>query len=92
MTDRVEEARTELERARETAAAHVREQLDSIDEGLGELLGGEKTKEERPHGDRLRELAAKLEGLGRETEGETRAHIEEARTLVDAYLENHGTK
>lgn len=92
MTDRIERARTELERASETAKAHVREQLQSIEEGLDELVGGDKTEESRPHGDRLRELAEKLDGLGREAEGETRAHIEEARTLIDSYQEEHGTK
>lgn len=92
MTDRTERARAELERASETAEANVREQLQSIDEGLDELLGGDTTEDSRPHGDRLRELAEKLEGLEHETEGETRTHVEEARTLIDDYREEHGTR
>lgn len=82
MTDRIERVRAELEEARETAERDVRVQLDSVDEGLSEVLGGDKTRESHPHADRLAELVATLDGLEEEAEGETRTHVAEAQTLL----------
>lgn len=92
MTDQVKRARDELTRARETAVRDVREQLDSIDEGLMELVGGDKTRESLPHDDRLAELVKKLDGLHDQAEGETRTHIESARELIDGYRQTHRTE
>lgn len=85
-------ARTDLERASDTADHTLREQLRSIDEGLEEIVGGDKTRDEPPHGDRLVELERKLEGLAEETDGETREAIETARRRIDAYRRRETTE
>lgn len=90
--DQLERVRAALDDATETADRDVREQLASIDEGLMELLGGDKTQRTTPHEDRLRELIEKLDGLRDEADGETSAHVGEARELLDDYRERRYTK
>ena len=75
-------ARTELQAASDDAKAHVREQLHSVDEGLAELVEGEKTDDAEPHLDRLRELEQKLLGLEDEIENDV------VRERVDAATDN----
>lgn len=85
-------ARTDLERASDSADSTVREQLRSIDEGLEEIVGGEKTRDEPPHGDRLAELEKKLDGLVDEADGETREAIEAALGRIDDYRHRETTE
>lgn len=53
----------------------MNEQLSSLDEGVMELGGGDKTADAHVHVDRVAELEAKLDDLESETDGETRRHI-----------------
>lgn len=92
VTDQAERAREELQRASETAVRDVRLQLQTIDQGLAELVGGDVTKETRPHDDRLRELVEKLDALHDEAEGETRDHIASASELIEDYRTTHLTE
>lgn len=79
-------ARTELQAASDDAKAHVREQLQSIDEGLGELVDGEKTNDAGPHLDRLRELEQKLLGLEDEIEDDVvRERVDAAKDTIAEY-------
>jgi hypothetical protein len=48
VTELLEEAREEIEYASEQAGRSVRQQLRSIDEGLEELLNGDKVQSEPP--------------------------------------------
>ena len=79
-------ARTELRAAADDAAAHVREQLHSVDEGLAELVDGEKTEGAGPHLDRLRELEQKLLGLEDEIENDVvRERVDAATDSIAEY-------
>lgn len=88
--DHLEKARTELNRARNEAGGVMQSQLDSIEEGIFEEIGGEKTQDEPgPKADRIAELADKLDGLEEEVESyETRQRIATARDHLRAYLTN----
>lgn len=57
-------------------------QLSSLDEGVAELGGGDKTADAHVHADRLAELEAKLDDLESETDGETRRHIQNAAAAL----------
>lgn len=86
-------AREELEAASEEAGGLVMRQLDSIDEGIFEEEGGERTRDEPgPKVDRVAELSEKLQGLEREAEGPVAERIATAREYVQAYLKDrpHG--
>ncbi|QLG64212.1 DUF7553 family protein [Halorarum salinum] len=83
--DRSERVREELERATEGADRDVREQLRSIEEGLDEILGGDKTRDAPSHPDRLAGLEEKLAGLGDETDGDVHRHVATAEALVAGY-------
>lgn len=94
MERRLEQARTELKRAadetdgEDVAASHVREQLESIAEGIGELRGEGTTKETAaPHTERVEELEEKLLGLEEEpdVDGELAARVDDAREHLRAY-------
>ncbi|MFC7157363.1 hypothetical protein ACFQPA_18195 [Halomarina halobia] len=93
MADRPTRIREELQRASDTANEDrdVREQLRSLDEGLMELVGGDKTEDEPPHEDRLAELEEKLAGLRDRSEGETSGHIRNAERLLGEYRERRET-
>lgn len=83
MADRITEARRAVAEAAEAVDDRtVREQLQSIDEGLGDV-GEEPDDAEK--GDRLESVEAKLAGLGDETDGEVADHVGRARDLIDAY-------
>lgn len=87
MRELLRQARTEVDTASGHADSTVREQLRSIDEGLFELIEGDKTSSEAPpETDELRELESKLAGLEEQTNEQTRQHIEIARKHILAYL------
>lgn len=89
-TDRVV-ARRAVQRAADTADDRQdRLVLKSIDEGLMELGGGEKTIEDgRAHADRVDELEQKLSGLAENVDGRTYDHLQTARERFERYRERH---
>ncbi|WP_254546559.1 DUF7553 family protein [Halomarina pelagica] len=94
MSDRPTRIREELQRASDAADEdrEIREQLRSIDEGLMELVDGDKTTDEPPHPDRLAELEEKLAGLSERADGETSRHVRTAATLLDEYREERAER
>lgn len=92
MATQLARARTEIERAADDAEGPVREQLQSIDEGLAEIAGGDRTRDEHPHDDRLAELQQKLDGLSDETDGEARAAIDAARRWIHDFRRRDATE
>lgn len=87
---RLDRARESLRAAEESASNQVREQLLSIEEGLDELVGGDKTEDGAgPHPDRIEEIEEKLTGLESETEGATQDRIEDARDHLLTYRRDH---
>lgn len=91
MAEELSEAREAIQRASEVADdATVREQLDSIDEGLMEMTehpgdGPAKTAGDVPHGENLEEVEEKIVDLASRTGEPTRSHLEDARDGIDAY-------
>ena len=85
MATTLERAREALHEASDDAPSQIHEQLDSIDEGLAELIEGDSTESADPHADRIEELEEKLAGLETETEGATREHIRDARDHLHDY-------
>lgn len=75
--------------AEEVEIAHVREQLESIDEGLEALSGVEAPDRNDVQGDRLEELEGKLVGLEAHVDDRTLEHLETARDHVDAYRQRY---
>lgn len=89
MANRLRNARAEIRHASEHADADVREQLRSIEEGLSELVEGEKTQEgPGPKPERLEELERKLAGLEEQVDDRTRERIEDARDALFTYRRN----
>lgn len=94
--ERLERARRELDLAADHAGSHVMEQLHSVQEGLDEVVGGDelvegdKTRDSRPHADRLDELREKLAGLETETDEDAAVdrHIEAAATHIAEYRQD----
>lgn len=83
----LDQARTEIQQASEHAESDVRENLLSIDDGLQELAGGDKTAEsdlENEEG-RFTEIEEKLRGLMEETSEEVEDRLQNARDELDAY-------
>lgn len=92
MSDYLSTARECVQRARETTdQSTLREQLDSLDEGLKELTGGDRTEGSNPAEEtgRLQEIEKKLMGLLEETSGETEDHLREARDAIDRFRQEH---
>lgn len=89
--ERLDRARDELQRAMETADAHVHTQLESLEGGLFEEESGDITDDEPgPKVDRVVEVTQKLEGLESETDDPAVAdHVATAHDLLEAYLKNH---
>lgn len=92
MATQLDRARREIERAAADAEGTVREQLQSIDEGLEEIAGGDETRDAHPHDDRLAELEQKLDGLADETDGEVRAAIDAARRWIHDFRRRDATE
>ena len=91
MTTDVAAARRELGRASDAADGEVQRQMNSIDEGLMELAGGDKTAETEADPDRVAELEEKLAGLSAETDDEEIvSHIENALDHLDASTDGFG--
>ena len=82
MTDELQTARREIQAAADSAEGTVNEQLASIDEGVMELGGGDKTEDAHVHADRLAELETKLRDLEAKTDGETERHIGNATAAL----------
>lgn len=80
-------AREHVQRASDAAGGTVREQLQSVDEGLMELTGGNETRDEEPRDDRLAELADKLDGLADRVDGTTRREVASARDHVRSAID-----
>lgn len=92
MTDQLSAARNSIQQASETTDnANVREQLDSLDEGLMELTEEQKTQDSDPtvEVDRLTPIEEKLVGLFEKTSGATETHISEARDAIDHFRQQH---
>lgn len=88
MATQLDRAHDELERAEEHASSHVREQLQSIDEGVFEEESGVRTQDEPgPKDDRIAELEEKLRGLAERAEPPTQGHIESARDHLRSHRE-----
>lgn len=86
MSELLRQARTEIDQASEHADSTVREQLRSIDEGLLELIEGDKIASDvPPETAELRELESKLADLEDQTNEQTRQYIETAREYLLAY-------
>lgn len=82
----LERAREELRHASDAADRPIQEQLDSIQEGIFEELGGDRTQNEPgPKVDRIAELIEKLEGLSEEASGDPARRIDQAREHCLAY-------
>lgn len=90
MDPHLERARNELDTAAETASRVVETQLHSVEDGVFEEAGGEKTQPEPgPKPDRLAELLEKLEGLQDEAEGQTAERIAAAEESIRAHMHEH---
>lgn len=77
-------ARSELQTAAKKSESSVQEQLQSIDEGLMEMIEGDKTQDAPIHEDRLAELAAKLDDLKTNADNEEATrHIEDAAESIE---------
>ncbi|ELZ27988.1 hypothetical protein C474_15844 [Halogeometricum pallidum JCM 14848] len=87
MIDELDTARNEIQAAAANSEGTVNEQLSSLDEGIMELGGGDKTTDAHVHVDRVAELEEKLDDLESETEGETRRHIENATAALRSLRE-----
>lgn len=88
--DDLAEARRAVQRAANTADdREAREVLKSVDEGLMEIGGGEKTRESHPHADRVEELEERLVALEEEVQGQTYDHLLAARERFERYRERH---
>lgn len=84
-------ARRAIQRAAVTADDRQdRLVLKSIDEGLMELGGGDKTIEDADaHADRVDELEQKLSALEENVDGRTYDHLQTARERFERYRERH---
>lgn len=92
MIDQLTVARQSIQQASETTdESNVREQLNSLDEGLMELTEEEKTQDSDPaiETDRLEQMEEKLAGLLDTTDGATTTQIEEARDAIDIFRQEH---
>lgn len=79
-------AREAVQSASELADdSEVHEQLDSIDEGLATLTGGDAPAAEDVEGDRLEEIERQLVQLADDADGLALEHIQAARDHIDAF-------
>lgn len=90
MDPTLERAREELRAATDGADRDVRTQLESIDVGIFEEEGGDRTRDEPgPKPDRLAEIYATLEELSTEANGSTAERIDRARAAIREYMADH---
>lgn len=87
----LDSAREELSKASERATGTVETQLHSIEDGIFQEEGGERTRSDPgPKVDRIAEVAQKLADLEDEAEDATvRERIATARERLRAYLKAH---
>jgi hypothetical protein len=86
MDPSLEQARDAVQSARElTDDPTAREQLDSIDDGLGTLTGDDAPSDPGTEGERLEELEHQLRDLGDDVDDLSHQHLESARDHIDAY-------
>lgn len=79
MVDHLRRAHEELETAERNADRQVREQLQSIDQGVFEEQDGVRTQDDPgPKPDRIAELREKLERLEERADEPTGSHIDRA--------------
>jgi hypothetical protein len=71
-----------------TDDATVHEQLQSIDEALDGLSGGDTLEDDAEEGKRLEALEHQLVKLGNHTDGRAQRHLEVARDNVDRYRQS----
>ena len=75
----------ELHRASDVADGEIQRHINSIDEGLMELVEGDKMTDAEADPDRVAELEEKLAGLSAETDDQAIvSHIENALDHLDA--------
>lgn len=90
MDPNLERARDELEAATDGASRGVQTKLRSIDAGIFEEEGGDRTQAEPgPKADRIAELYETLDDLADEADGATAERIGRARDAVRAYTGEH---
>lgn len=91
MTDHLERARERIRTASESADGETRENLLSLDEGIGSLLEqADEGASREAEADRFEEVEDKLRGLLDETDEATAATLREAEEHLDAYRQRHG--
>jgi hypothetical protein len=87
------EVRTAIQRASDRVERQDHEQLRSIDEGITELVEGEKTNDAGPQLDNLRELEQKLSGLEDEIDDDVASdHVATARKRIAEYRDERARK
>ena len=84
MTSELDQIRTQIEHARESANRETMEPLNSINEGL-EFLD---ESDEPPRRERIESIERELLELQDDAEGETRDHLRRARDHLQAYKQN----
>lgn len=89
MKEDLSEARRSVRRAaRAVDDRELRVVLESIDEGLVELVDGDKTREDPDaHAERLHELEQKLDGVSEHVDGKIHDHVSTARKGIESYRE-----
>lgn len=88
MPNHLRRAREKIRQASDAADGEVRSNLQSLDEGLGELTEGGKTEgsgDPDDEADRFKQIEEKLRGLIDETDDETERVLQDARDELDAY-------
>ena len=91
MANHLRRAREAIQRASDHADGETQENLLSLDEGLGELTGGDKTGDADldDEADRFTQIEEKLQGLIDETDGQTEQAVRDARDELDEYRRKH---
>lgn len=91
--DQLSVAREAVQRASDTTEkTDVRDQLQSIDEGMADLTDTDDPEEfsESIETDRVEQIEEKIDGLVEETDDETGRELEEARDAIEVFREEHG--
>lgn len=80
----LDEIRSELQHARETAKSELNDPILNVTESIDRL----DDREDDPRPDRLESIHEELERLEDNTEGEANDHLTQAREHVRAYHDN----
>lgn len=93
MAQHIQQAREEVRAAADAADGETREQINSLDEGLMELGGGDKTDPDGPpHDDRVEEIEEKLGALSERVPPEAAERLERAEEHLSQYRRARGTE